>query len=155
MSKRFSTNGYYIYDQYKEDKWLVNEVEAQEIVTIMNNLDTKARERSIALSTLQKKYDKVYDEKQYFKRALQKELVCQAIIEGRYEKRFSLWKCNDYKNGVKDNFENAYYLDDEVVDLINGLYEENKKLKKDLEHCNNKFEDVKNVLLSLAEEENK
>ena len=53
-SKRFTTNGYYIYDHFKEDRWLVNEVEAQEIVEVMNNLDTKARERSKALSKLQK-----------------------------------------------------------------------------------------------------
>ena len=53
-AKRFTTNGYYIYDYFKEDKWLVNEVEAEEIVTVMNNLDTKARERSKALSKLQK-----------------------------------------------------------------------------------------------------
>lgn len=33
--------------------------------------------------------------------------------------RYSLWECTDYKNGVKDNSENAYYLDDEVVDLLN------------------------------------
>ncbi len=66
-NKRFATNGYYIYDQYKEDKWLCNEVEAQEIVTVMNNLDTKARERSIALSVLQKKYDKINEENEYLK----------------------------------------------------------------------------------------
>ena len=35
------------------------------------------------------------------------------------EKRYELWKCNDRKNGVKDIAENAYYLDDEVVDLVN------------------------------------
>ena len=66
-NKRFATNGYYIYDQYKEDKWLLNEVEAQEIVTVMNNLDTKARERSIALSVLQKKYDKINGENEQLK----------------------------------------------------------------------------------------
>ena len=66
-NKRFVTNGYYIYDQYKEDKWLCNEVEAQEIVTVMNNLNTKARERSIALSVLQKKYDKINEENEYLK----------------------------------------------------------------------------------------
>ena len=56
--KRFSTNGYYINDTFYDGrKWLVNEVEAKEIVDVMNNLDTKARERSKALSKLQNKYD--------------------------------------------------------------------------------------------------
>ena len=53
--KRFSTNGHYIYDHFHDgEKWLVNEVEANEIVDVMNNLDCKARERSKALSKLQK-----------------------------------------------------------------------------------------------------
>lgn len=57
--KRFSTNGYYIYDHFKEDKWLVNEVEVKYIVTKMNNLDIKARERSKALSKLQKENEQL------------------------------------------------------------------------------------------------
>lgn len=61
MFARFSTNGYYIYDNYKNNKWLVNEVEADEIVEVMNNLDTKARERSKALSKLQKANDELND----------------------------------------------------------------------------------------------
>lgn len=61
-SKRFTTNGYYIYDHFKEDRWLVNEVEAQEIVEVMNNLDTKARERSKALSKLQKENNELKKE---------------------------------------------------------------------------------------------
>ena len=58
--KRFSTNGYYIYDHFHDgEKWLVNEVEANEIVDIMNNLDCKARERSKALSKLQKENNEI------------------------------------------------------------------------------------------------
>ncbi len=57
--KRFTTNGYYIYDHFKENEWLVNEVEAKDIVTIMNNLDTKARERSKALSKLEKEKEQL------------------------------------------------------------------------------------------------
>ena len=35
--KRFTTNGYYINDTYHDGrKWLVNEVEAEEIVDVMN-----------------------------------------------------------------------------------------------------------------------
>lgn len=96
--KRFSTNGYYIYDNFHDgEKWLVNEVEANEIVDVMNNLDTKARERSKALSTLQKKFNELHKENQRLNQTLeniQKEL-------NKYnnewvdltEKRFS--KCKD------------------------------------------------------------
>lgn len=50
----------YIYDHFKgEERWLVNEVEAQEIVDVMNNLDCKARERSKALSKLQKENNEI------------------------------------------------------------------------------------------------
>ena len=60
MSKRFTTNGYKIYDTFHDGMhWLVNEVEAEEIVAIMNNLDIKARERSKALSKLQKKNEQL------------------------------------------------------------------------------------------------
>ena len=66
--KRFATNGYYIYDLFKnEERWLVNEVEANEIVNILNKLDTKARERSKALSTLQKKFNELKDENENLK----------------------------------------------------------------------------------------
>ena len=53
--KRFTTNGYKIYDTYHDGvEWLVNNVEARDIVEVMNNLDIKSRERSKALSKLQK-----------------------------------------------------------------------------------------------------
>ena len=56
--KRFTTNGYKIYDTFHDGThWLVTEVE--EIVEIMNNLDTKARERSKALSKLQKENEQL------------------------------------------------------------------------------------------------
>ena len=58
--KRFATNGYKIYDTFHDGiHWLVNEVEAKEIVTIMNNLDTKAREQSKHLSKLQKENEQL------------------------------------------------------------------------------------------------
>lgn len=39
--KRFTTNGYYINDTYNDGlKLLVNEVEAEEMVNVMNGLDT-------------------------------------------------------------------------------------------------------------------
>lgn len=58
--KRFTTNGYYINDTYHDGvKWLVNEVEAEEIVNVMNGLDTKARESRKALSKLQKENEQL------------------------------------------------------------------------------------------------
>ena len=61
--KRFTTNGYYINDTYKDGrKWLVNEVEAEEIVNVMNGLDTKARESRKAISKLQKENEQLRKE---------------------------------------------------------------------------------------------
>lgn len=61
--KRFATNGYKIYDTfYDGTHWLVNEVEAEEIVAKMNNLDTKARERGKHLSKLQKENEQLKKE---------------------------------------------------------------------------------------------
>ncbi len=58
--KRFTTNGYKIYDTFHDGiHWLVNQVEAEEIVNKMNNLDLKARERSKALSKLQKENEQL------------------------------------------------------------------------------------------------
>ena len=55
MTKRFTTDGYYINDTYHDGrKWLVNEVEAEEIVDVMNGLDIKVRESRKAISKLQK-----------------------------------------------------------------------------------------------------
>lgn len=63
MSERFSTNGYYIYDTFHDGrKWLLNNVEAWEVVKVMNDLDEKARERSKALSKLQCRTDGLLDE---------------------------------------------------------------------------------------------
>jgi len=60
---RFVTNKYKIYDNYSnDDEWLVNTVDAEEIVEVMNNLDTKARERSKALSKLQKENNELKKE---------------------------------------------------------------------------------------------
>ena len=57
--KRFVTGGYKIYDTYKDDEYLVNNVDAQRIVDTMNNLDTKARELSKALSKLQLRFNEL------------------------------------------------------------------------------------------------
>ena len=50
--KRFIGSSGGVYDQYKSDRFAWSEWE--EIIQIMNNLNEKARERSKALSKLQK-----------------------------------------------------------------------------------------------------
>ena len=66
--KRFTTNGYYINDTYHDGrKWLVNEVEAEEIVDVMNGLDTKVRESRKAISKLQKENEQLQKELNNFK----------------------------------------------------------------------------------------
>lgn len=61
-------------------------------------------------------------------------------------KKYSLWKCNDYKNGVKDNERNAYYLDEEVVDLLNQLNDIIDPIRKICEKYNIRLEDVAETL---------
>lgn len=71
-NKRFTTNKYYIYDHFKnEERWLVNGVEADDIVKIMNNLDCKARERSKALSKLQKENNKLVNENEQLRQEVE------------------------------------------------------------------------------------
>lgn len=65
--KRFVTSGYKIYDTYKEEEYLVNNVDAQRVVDTMNNLDTKARERSKALSKLEKENEQLNNQNQRLK----------------------------------------------------------------------------------------
>ena len=52
IEKRFIGSSGGVYDQYKSDRFAWSEWE--EIIQIMNNLNEKARERSKALSKLQK-----------------------------------------------------------------------------------------------------
>lgn len=60
--KRFIGGSAGVYDKYKENRWLWSEWE--EVTEIMNNLDIKARERSKALSKLQKENDQLKQYKQ-------------------------------------------------------------------------------------------
>ena len=80
MTKRFTTNGYKIYDTFHDGiHWLVNQVEANEIVDKMNNLDSKARERSKASSKLQKENEQL---KQYNTELINKIDFLERIIDG-------------------------------------------------------------------------
>ena len=97
IEKRFSTNGSYIYDTFHDGiKWLANEVEVQEIVEKMNNLDLKARERSKALSKLQKENEQLKKELQrmYDVATLNKAIE---VLENKYDKMLS-----DGSDEVKD-----------------------------------------------------
>ena len=59
MNERFVTGGYKIYDTYRDDEYLVNNVDAQRIADKMNSLDRKAREMSKALSKLQIQFNEL------------------------------------------------------------------------------------------------
>lgn len=97
-NKRFTTTGYKIYDTFHDGvHWLVNEVEAQYIVDKMNNLDLKARERSKALSKLQKENEQ-----------LKKEL-------------FKTKK--DYLIETSDEVDRVLYVPDEIEELRENIFE--------------------------------
>ena len=100
--KRFVTGGYKIYDTYKEEEYLVNNVDAQRIVDTMNNLDTKARERSKALSKLQKENEQL--KQQLLENTCDNCIYSKAIyadVECR-KKGLTKWECNcdDFKGDV-------------------------------------------------------
>ena len=61
--KRFIGSSGGVYDQYKGDRFTWAEWE--EIIQIMNNLNEKARERSKALSKLQKENDELKQRNSY------------------------------------------------------------------------------------------
>ena len=58
--KRFVGSSGGVYDRYKQDRFVWSEWE--EIIRIMNNLNEKARERSKALSKLEKKNEQLKEE---------------------------------------------------------------------------------------------
>ena len=65
--KMFFTNGVKIYSA-KGDEWLVNEVDAQEIVDKMNSLYETKMQRSKALSKRDLAYNKVSIERAHYKK---------------------------------------------------------------------------------------
>lgn len=88
-------------------KWLFNEVEVEEIIDVMNNLDMKARERSEALSKLQKSVD-------------EQQSTIQSLKEENRKLKKILRKCaNNWKQ--------------EIVER-GKLEEENEQLKRKLEN---------------------
>lgn len=94
--KRFIGSSGGFYDQYKNDRFTWAEWE--EILQIMNNLNEKARERSKALSKLQKENEQL---KQF------QEQVAEVI-----ESKMGDNVCNDYKMEVLKEIWNELELDE-------------------------------------------
>ena len=108
--KRFIGSNGGVYDKYKGDRFTWAEWE--EIIQIMNNLNEKARERSKALSKLQKENEQ-----------LEKLLEC------------SREEANDYCEELmeKDEFIRLYKRQrDEVIEENKHLKKQSKLLYKDI-----------------------
>ena len=69
-------------------------------------------------------------------------------------KRFDLWKCNDHKNGVVDRLDNAYYLDEEIVDKMNYLEDAKIQVIKDNNRLKNKITQLETQISHLKWENN-
>ena len=137
-NKRFIGSSGGVYDQYKEDRFAWSEWE--DIIQIMNNLNEKARERSKALSKLQKENEGL---KCRIKK-LQIELDNYSEI---FNELNALIDENEQLQRKNDNLVNMIARVQYRADLIK---EENEQLKQDIEHCANQFkDDGKNVLLGL------
>jgi len=125
--KRFTTNGYYIYDYFKEEKWLVNEVEVEEIVMVMNNLDTKARERSKALSKLQKENEQLNEKNKELKQEIGDLGTAHAeeinkIEDEFYEEILKLEKENEQlKKHIEEHSIDEKLLDDLYFNQVGGI----------------------------------
>lgn len=66
--KRFIGSSGGVYDSYKDDRFTW--AEWKEIIQIMNNLDEKARERSKALSKLQKENEQLKSKNKCMKKMI-------------------------------------------------------------------------------------
>ena len=138
IKKRFIGSSGGFYDQYKGDRFTWAEWE--EIIQIMNNLNEKARERSKALSKLQKENEQLKQKVNFYK-DFQKDA---RELEKENEQLKKLLECsreeaNDYCEELmeKDEFIQLYKRQrDEVI-------EENKHLKKQSKLL---YEDIKDLL---------
>lgn len=111
MSKRFIGGSYGFYDAYKENRWLWSEWE--EVIEIMNNLDIKARERSRALSKLQKEYDKLSHDVTHWKINYGKEVNQNQILWNEInilmEQGVELSKAfQEYLDSISTEYENFW-----------------------------------------------
>ena len=91
--KRFTTNGYYINDTYHDGrKWLVNEVEAEEIVDVMNGLDIKVRESRKAISTLQKENEQLRKQIQNYEQLISNSYVGEEETLDGFVGKYVIWE---------------------------------------------------------------
>lgn len=136
--KRFIGSSGGVYDQYKGDRFTWAEWE--EILQIMNNLDEKARERSKALSKLQKKYEELKHNHDVFVYRRMNDANKISDLEKENKKLEKLLKCsreeaNDYCEELmeKDEFIRLYKRQrDEVIEENKHLKKQSKLLYKDI-----------------------
>ena len=132
--KRFVGGSYGFYDRYKDDRLLWSEWE--EIIPLMNNLDEKARERSKALSKLQKENEQlVYSatvliqankdyrkENELLKEALREELQDNGnkyyieLFDDLFDLDYDEWRANEEDRPFM-NWEKLHK--EKINDLIN------------------------------------
>ena len=124
IEKRFIGSSGGVYDQYKSDRFAWSEWE--EIIQIMNNLNEKARERSKALSKLQK-------ENNLLKEKLN-EILELTELTGMIHLRKAEIKSIINGDGDDDCFELYESKEDsqKVCDKINNILDENEQLKNEL-----------------------
>ena len=177
--KRFITGGYKIYDTYKDDEYLVNNVDAQRIVDTMNNIDTKARERSKALSKLQKenevliqgilmKEENINNLKDDIKKC---NIQCRELGNENEQLKTQLQNTSDQRDefhrGARENANRVGKLEKENEQLKKGVhhsYDEHKRIVnnycdkiRELEEENKKLkeyrQEVTDVLMNLTTEQ--
>lgn len=104
--KRFTTNGYYINDTYHDGrKWLVNEVEAEEIVDAMNGLDKKARESRKAISKLQKENEQLRKQIQNYEQLISNSYVGEEETLDGFVGKYVIWETELQKYRKKNKNE--------------------------------------------------
>ena len=146
--KRFATNGYKIYDTFHDGvHWLVNEVEAEEIVAKMNNLDIKARERGKHLSKLQKENNQLKKENQYWLKTVShfdnishkdRDYVKRIYKENKKLKE-KIAKFKEWEKYIRDvrreDLDRVFKMSVYEIAEAFGYYEERiKKLEKELKN---------------------
>ena len=108
--KRFIGSSGGVYDQYKSDRFIWS-VEWEEILQIMNNLNEKARERSKALSKLQKENEQL---KQSYKEF---EDECQSTFNAMNRKQNDLYRKNFKLKEENEQLKKLllqFYTEDEI-----------------------------------------
>ena len=101
--KRFIGSSGGVYDSYKDDRFTW--VEWKEIIQIMNNLDEKARERSKALSKLQKENEQLKQYNQKLNDELQETMGYLTLKSGVEKENEQLRKENKKLKSINNQLE--------------------------------------------------